>query len=277
VGDIMLDRGVRYKVNKYGGGEYRWLFNNIPELGHSDITFGNLEGPLSDQGHNVGSIYSFRMAPEAAPVLAQAGFDVLSVANNHSGDYTLDALLDTVARLTAAGIMPVGGGSTLAQVTTPQIMLVGNKKIGFLAASDVGPSWLEAGEEMGGILLATNPHLADIISQAAAQVDYLIVSFHFGEEYRVEPTERQRYLAHLAIAAGAKVVAGAHPHVVGPVEEYQGGLIAYSLGNFIFDQAFSPATMQGGVLQVSISPAGELTWQLQTTQLDEYYRPHINS
>jgi poly-gamma-glutamate synthesis protein (capsule biosynthesis protein) len=130
---------------------------------------------------------------------------------------------------------------------------------------------------MGGILLATNPHLADIISQAAAQVDYLIVSFHFGEEYRVEPTERQRYLAHLAIAAGAKVVAGAHPHVVGPVEEYQGGLIAYSLGNFIFDQAFSPATMQGGVLQVSISPAGELTWQLQTTQLDEYYRPHINS
>lgn len=274
VGDIMLDRGVRYKVNKYGNSDYRWLFTDIPELGDADITFGNLEGPLSDKGHNVGSIYSFRMAPEAAPVLAQAGFDVLSVANNHSGDYTLDALLDTVTRLEAAGIMPVGAGNE-AQVTTPQIMMVNGQKIGFLAASDVGPAWLGAGEQASGILLANNPHLADIISQAAAQVDYLIVSFHFGEEYQSQPTERQRSLAHLAIDAGATVVAGAHPHVVGPVEEYHKGLIAYSLGNFIFDQAFSPETMQGGVLQVSIGDAGKLEWHLRTSQQDEYYRPKL--
>jgi fructose-1,6-bisphosphatase/sedoheptulose 1,7-bisphosphatase-like protein len=64
VGDIMLDRGVRYKVDKYAAGDYYSLFTHVPMLGQADITFGNLEGPMSDKGRNVGSIYSFRMAPE---------------------------------------------------------------------------------------------------------------------------------------------------------------------------------------------------------------------
>jgi poly-gamma-glutamate synthesis protein (capsule biosynthesis protein) len=274
VGDIMLDRGVRYKVDKYAAGDYYSLFTHVPMLGQADITFGNLEGPMSDKGRNVGSIYSFRMAPEAAPVLAQAGFDVLSVANNHSGDWTIDALLDTVVRLKAVNIAPVGAGDNLAEISEPQIVTVRGKKVGFLAASDVGPEWLAANETTPGILLANNPRLAEIITAAASKVDYLIVSFHFGEEYQPQPNARQHYLAHLAIDAGAKVVVGSHPHVLEPIEEYHGGLIAYSLGNFIFDQGFSSETRAGAIWRVSLW-ANKVSYALQPTWANELYQPTI--
>jgi len=99
VGDIMLDRGVEYIVERQGDGDWRFPFLKIADLiKKSDIAFGNLEGPISDKGVKVGSIYSFRHSPEVINGLTFAGFDILSVANNHIFDYGREAMEDSFKR-----------------------------------------------------------------------------------------------------------------------------------------------------------------------------------
>ena len=88
------------------------------------------------------------------------------------------------------------------------------------------------------------------VRQAKEANDILVVSFHFGDEYQQNPSKRQRTLARAAIDAGARIVVGHHPHVVQSVEEYDGGVIMYSLGNFIFDQNFSEDTMSGMMVKI---------------------------
>lgn len=275
VGDIMLDRGVRRSVEKNGGGDWPWLFEKVGALKDGDILFGNLEGPISARGKNVGSQYSFRFDPAVAAVLATAGFDVLSVANNHAGDWTRTAFEDTLTHLAAARISAVGGGGDKTEAATVKIIERAGQKIGFLAASDVGPAWLAATDNQSGILLANDPNLATIIGTAAAQVDTLIVSFHFGDEYKIEPNARQQKLARLAIDSGARIVIGHHPHVVEPIEEYHGGVIAYSLGNFIFDQYFSPETMRGAAFYVKLSGDQIIATETKTITLDENFQPQL--
>ncbi len=252
VGDIMLGRGVASMVQLHGDGDYQWLFNNLESLDEADILFGNLEGPISDRGVDRRNLYSFRFVPETAGVLRDAGFDILSIANNHLGDWGMEAFLDTIERLQDSGIVPVGAGQNKAEAITPQILERQGVKVGFLAFTDVGPDWLVAMMDRPGILLASDPDLSQIINQASGQVDILVVSYHFGDEYQTAPNDRQQRLARLAIDQGAKLVVGHHPHVVQPVEYYCDGLIAYSLGNFIFDQYFSEETMHGNLLEVTL-------------------------
>ncbi len=275
VGDIMLDRGVEHSVMRHGNGDFSWLFASTRDLREVDILFGNLEGPVSDLGRNVGSIYSFRMQPAVAGALATAGFDILSLANNHIGDWTLAAALDTKRLLLEAGIEAVGLGSNKSEVIQPVVLEKSGQKIGWLAFSDVGPNWLAAGATSGGIILAADPDLPEIIAFASQVVDHLLVSFHFGNEYEARASLRQRELARLAIDHGARVVVGHHPHVAQEVERYQDGLIAYSLGNFIFDQDFSPETMRGLVLELELSREGIKSARTRASQLDQYFRPTL--
>ena len=275
VGDIMLDRGIKSSVNKNATGDYNWLFQNLASLQTADILFGNLEGPVSDKGSDLGNLYSFQMDPKTVPVLEQAGFDVLQIANNHLGDWGKKAALDTFARLASSTIVMVGGGQNYDDAIAVKVIEKNNLKIGFLAASDVGPNWLAATDRQAGILLANDPNLPTIIEQAASQVDLLVVGYHFGDEYKTEPNERQKELAHLAIDHGAKLVIGTHPHVVQPVEEYGGGIIAYSLGNFIFDQYFSPETMSGLALTVVLQGKKIHLIIKQNVILDQRYQPKL--
>jgi poly-gamma-glutamate synthesis protein (capsule biosynthesis protein) len=250
VGDIMLDRGVESSVMKNAGGDFSWLFEKVTDLGSADILFGNLEGPLSNRGKDLANLYSFRMAPSALEALIKVGFDAVAVANNHVGDWGLAAFSDTLDRLNKANILAVGGGPNFAEASRVKTIGKNGYRIGFLAASDVGPNWLTAKDEQAGIILAGDSRWPELIENAAKQVDILIVSYHFGNEYQKEPTARQRELAQLAIDNGARIVVGHHPHVVQNVEKYKTGIIAYSLGNFIFDQFFSEDTMSGLALKV---------------------------
>lgn len=250
VGDIMLDRGVEKSVIKQVGGDFAWLAQKLETLKSADILFGNLEGPLSDQGKDIGNLYSFRMDPAALQFLTAAGFDVVDVANNHAGDWGLAAFRDTLARLAQVQIAVVGGGSDFADASRVKVINKNGYRIGFLAASDVGPASLAVGEKKAGILLANDSRWPAIVRSAANQVDILVVSYHYGNEYQKEPTERQKSLAKLAIDNGARIVVGHHPHVVQTVEKYKDGIIAFSLGNFIFDQYFSEDTMSGLALKV---------------------------
>ena len=275
VGDIQMDRGVRTQVEKDFGGSYSSFLSTIPLIKEADIVFGNLEGPISDTGRNHGSIYSFRMDPKVAPALKAASFDVLNIANNHAGDWGKEAFIDTLERLTRSHIAYSGGGMNRSEAEKPTIITRGGTRIGFLGFSDVGPAWLAVGSSTPGILLASDPRRDIIISEAKKQVDVLIVSFHFGDEYQKNPNERQRALARAAIEVGAEIIVGHHPHVVEETELYQGGLIAYSLGNFVFDQAFSPDTMEGLALSVTLTNGALTTIEKHPVTLNAHFQPQL--
>jgi len=254
-GDTMLDRGVKGNVVKNFNGDYSKLFEKVDIFKNDDISFVNLEGPVSNIGHNVGSIYSFRMPVETIPTLKNIGVDIVSFANNHVGDYTGLAFKDTMDRLRDNDIAWAGAGYNYEDAKTVRIITVNGIKIGYIGFSDVGPNWMQAKNTNPGILLANDPNIKEIISNAKSKTDFLVVSFHFGEEYK-EYNDRQEYLAKMAVDSGADLVAGHHPHVAQDIEYYKEKPIIYSLGNFMFDQYFSPETMSGLVVQVEVKKDG---------------------
>lgn len=272
-GDIMLDRGVKNSVNKNFNGDYSVLFEKLRILKKSDVVFANLEGPASDMGKDMLNLYSFRMDPSVIPALKGAGFSVVSIANNHAGDWGASAFSDTLSNLKENEISYIGGGMNAGETETPVIIEKYGIKIGYLGFSDVGPNWMEAGKDKAGLLLANNPRFGEIIMNASKQVDYLIVTFHFGEEYKTKHNARQEYLAHKAIDNGAKIVIGTHPHVVEDTEVYKNGFIAYSLGNFIFDQNFSTETMQGMLLEIKLNKDGNMSVRKNIIKLNKFFQP----
>lgn len=273
VGDIMLDRGVKMSVNKNFNGDYSLLFKNLEELKDADILFGNLEGPISDRGNNVGSKYSFRMNPEVFPILKNAGFDIFSFANNHAGDWNISAFKDTLERFQENNILKTGAGLNKNETILPTIIEKNGIKFGFLGFSDVGPNWIEAKEDSPGILLANDPDFENIINNANKKCDVLIISFHWGEEYQTIHNSRQETLAHRAIDAGANLIIGHHPHVIQDVEIYKNSPIFYSLGNFIFDQYFSKDTMKGMVLSATFENKELKEAKILTSIQNNKYQP----
>lgn len=272
LGDMMLDRGVRSSVNKNFNGDYSDLFSKMEVLKKSDVVFANLEGPASDQGRDLQNLYSFRMDPDTIPALKGAGMSIVSVANNHAGDWGREAFIDTLNRLEENEILYTGGGIS-KDVESPTIIEKYGMKIGFLGFSDVGPQNLSAKEDTVGILLANNPRYEEIIKNAKSQVDYLVVSIHWGDEYKTTNNARQETLAKKAVDAGAKLVIGHHPHVIQNTEVYKDSLIVYSLGNFIFDQKFSTATMQGMLLELRLWRDGSVDYKKNTVKLNKVFQP----
>jgi gamma-polyglutamate biosynthesis protein CapA len=272
VGDIMMDRGVKSSVVKNFNGDYNQLFAFTDYLAQADIAIGNLEGPASDLGKNVGSKYSFRMDPAVISALATAGFNGLSLANNHAGDWTIDAHTDTVRRLQQAGIKPIGAGNNLEQALTPTVFSQKGFDIALFGCTDVGPTWLSATAVNPGILLCNHKDLVSAISLARQSYDLVIVTPHWGDEY-VGYNQKQQTLAHAWVDAGAHAVIGHHPHVIQETQWYNDGFIAYSLGNFIFDQHFSAETMQGMVLEMTINHEGILAVQKYINPLSRIYQP----
>jgi poly-gamma-glutamate synthesis protein (capsule biosynthesis protein) len=254
VGDIMLDRGVEYVIEQHNN--WKWPFLKIADfLKSADITFGNLESVISDKGTKVGSIYSFRADPRSIEGLTFAGFDVLSLATNHSFDYGSKALIDTLVRLKLANIDSVGADLNKQSTFSPLVKEVKGVKIGFLAYTNLGSSGWKASDANPGIAWISEDDFLKIqqdIKDAKEIVDILVVSLHAGTEYEPESNQFQKDFSKMAIEAGADLLIGHHPHVVEPYEEYENGWIFYSLGNFIFDQSFSEETMKGQMVKILI-------------------------
>jgi len=273
LGDIMLTRGVKSSVDKNFEGDYSKLFENLDEIKDADILFGNLEGDVSARGNNVGSKYSFRMEPKVLPVLKDAGFDIVSFANNHVGDWNTTAFEDTLYGLKDNGILKTGAGFNKKEAATPTIIEKNGTRFGFLGFSDVGPAWMEAQENKSGILLANDPNIEEIISNAKNECDVLIVSFHFGDEYKTVHNARQENLAKMAIDNGADMIIGHHPHVIEDISEYKGKPIVYSLGNFIFDQSFSVNTMRGMLFSATFKDKELIKTEERIITLDKKFQP----
>jgi len=215
----------------------------------ANIVIGNLESPLTDKAEptstkSVQSIsekknFVFKAeSDDTAKGLRDAGFTLLTLANNHMLDYREDGLLDTISRLKAAGIKYAGAGGNLAEAD--KACVAGPEWAPFvvIAASDVVPKGFEAKADKPGISSMKNDN-AFLRRVKEVRAKYpnavLVLSLHWGTEATYVPNTRQKTLAHRLIDAGADLIIGHHPHRIQGVEFYKDRPIFYSLGNFQFD------------------------------------------
>lgn len=277
-GDIMLDRGVEYQIQKQGENDFRFPFLNIaPAFGNADLIFGNLESQISDKGRNQGSIYSFRADPKAIEGLKFAGFNVLGLANNHSFDYDQQALQDSINRLIEADISPVGAGKNESQAFSPTIKTINKTSLAIFAYSQ-GPDAWQATSDNLGIAIISEKNLERIkndIALAKELADIVIVSMHAGNEYETTPTEEQILFAHSFIDAGADLVIGHHSHIVQNSEIYREKQIFYGLGNFIFDQGFSEETMENEIIEVMIENGKIERITPRAVKINAFFQPEL--
>ena len=257
VGDVLLDAGLIRPTTRHGeqaaaddpASPFRYVADLLRQ---ADLAFCNLEGPLSRRGARVEKMFTFRGRPESGALLAAAGIDVASVANNHTGDFGPRAFLDTLDALRAAGIQPVGGGRTLLDARLPVLFEVRGTTVAFLAYSHTYPIQFWATRSGPGVAPADPAQITRDIQSAKAQARVVVVSFHWGTELAEAPHDRQVALAHLAVDAGADLVLGHHPHVVQGLERYKQGVICYSLGNFIFPSK-NPRAQETVMLRATIA------------------------
>jgi poly-gamma-glutamate synthesis protein (capsule biosynthesis protein) len=264
VGDIMLGRTIAELIANEGPAV---PFQYTAEtLASADITIGNLECVISDLGVPEKKTYTFRAPPAAVESLTLAGFDLVSLANNHTLDFGRAAFEDTLNRLSDQGILTVGGGVNEASAYAPTFIEKDGLKVAFLAYTEVPIfnydyfQWL-AGPDTSGITWAYKHIIERDVRAARAQADLVVVLFHNGYEGMQRPSELQQTSARLAIDSGAALVIGSHPHVLQTIESYQNGLIVYSMGNFVFDQFGFPANYSG-ILSVTLSPEGVLSYEI---------------
>ena len=255
-GDVIGDRDVGTFIDANGGEAV--LAGVARLLRESQVAFVNLESPLSNKGaRNAAKDVTFRGRPALVQGLRTAGVDVVSLANNHALDWGSKALLDTVTRLDAAGIAHAGAGGDLAGARAPALLKTTSGTVAVLAYTLILPGGFAAGSDRAGVNPGSGHRerlLADITA-AAKRADWVVVSFHWGIEYTGQASREQRELAHDAVDAGADLVIGHHPHVLQGLELYRNKLIAYSLGDFVFDH-YSRATGETVVLEIELSSVG---------------------
>lgn len=248
-GDVMLSRGVRRQI--LAAHDPALPFRKIaPLMAGSDIAFVNLESPFSDRGPYRKDGLIFHAAPDTVAGLELAHVAVASTANNHSRDCGSHGVEFTAAWLRRHGIEPIGSTES-AETTHKGVVLRRNGiRFGFLGYSydQQNGNWRDIDPR---IALADPAVLCRDVAEMRKRADVVIVSMHHGIEYRPKPSKAQIAFAHAAIDAGASLVIGHHPHVIEPDEAYHGGLIFYSLGNFVFDQYQREATQHGEIVQVT--------------------------
>jgi poly-gamma-glutamate capsule biosynthesis protein CapA/YwtB (metallophosphatase superfamily) len=260
VGDIMLARHVGEQIR--AAADYTLPFRaTARRLAAADLTVGTLESSLDRSGAPRQGDDSFGADPRVLAGVRRAGFDVLSLANNHVGDYGPPALVRTVRRVRAAGIAPVGAGADAAEARRPAVVERNGVRFGFLAFNAIGETPVARSASPGAVTLRMRPRLgplndSDLRAMVAAvralrpRVGVLVVLPHWGQQYTARPVPDQRTVARVLVGAGADLVVGSHPHWVQGAEVYRGKLVAYSLGNFVFDMDFSRQTQEGAALEL---------------------------
>ncbi len=229
-------------------GAQNGLFSAIAADLRGDLTVGNLETCLSHAGLDPSDWRSVQMRgrPESAGELRDAGFDVVNVANNHTFQHGQRAFSETVQGLRGAGVAVCGLRGTDGWSSQPVRTAPGDSTVGILGYSmrprqfsSATPPYAEGTPE--GMLRD--------IERLSAEVDHVIVTLHWGEEFVERPSLEEVRLARGMVEAGARIVAGHHPHVLRPIESHQGGVIAYSLGNLVGDMVWWDPLVRGAILR----------------------------
>ena len=224
------------------GEDYGYPFRNVLSYFERDnATFANLEGALTDKGNPADKTHTFRGPADYSRILTQNSVDVVTLANNHSMDYGKTGYDSTLAALDGAEIPYVERDSSRL------VTLEGDLKVGLYGmvyyAFDL--------EDMKAEIAALRQQGAELV----------IVAPHWGTEGTYQPTQQQIQVGHAAIDAGADIVWGSHPHVLQPIEEYNGGVIFYSMGNFCFGGNGNPDDLDTALLQQEVirTPDGRVS------------------
>ena len=232
VGDLMFARDVVTLMEEHGSS---YPFERVAHLFRGvDLLIGNLEGTFTERGERADKYYTFRAPPALAESLRDAGFDAVSLANNHALDFGPVGLADTVDTLDGLGVAHFGAGGDADAAAQPLTLDVRGVRVALLGLSAVRSS-VFATASRPGVAEATVDAVEAAVTAAAAESDAVVVVLHFGTEYDPDPTAEQRALAHAAVDAGAALVVGHHAHTLQPWERRGDALILYGLGNFVFD------------------------------------------
>jgi len=240
----MFDRGIRYYAQKNGGNDF--IFDKIsPTLLSNDLVVANLEGPITDNksisvGTAVGSAdnYFFTFDPSVAKTLFENNMRLVDLGNNHILNFGQAGLDSTEKYLSEAGVDYFGSRAPLKS----KIENIHGVNIAFVSYNEFSDDSAEDEQNT----------TVEEIKKAKASADIVIVFCHWGVEYALNPTDGQKELAHQFIDEGADLVIGSHPHVIEPMEIYNGKRIYYSLGNFIFDQYFDENVRNGLGVEVKV-------------------------
>ena len=277
VGDMIFDRRVKSLIQSEGG--LAPLSAVATHLKAADVTIGNLESPLSSGGvKNATKDVTFRGDPRGIEGLAAAGFDLLSLGNNHVLDYGPEALADTIASLNARGIGSAGAGADKKAAWKPAVVERDGATVAFLSFSHILPPGFVATGSRAGLAQGRNnmDEVVAAVREAKKQYDYVVVSFHWGVEYKDDANGDQVRDAQMTIDAGADMVLSHHPHVIQAVEFYKGRLIAYSTGDFVFDH-YSRKTGEAFILDAALGPDGVTDVKVTPVYLDSYGKPEFVS
>jgi len=272
VGDIMLSRGVAYKIGEHTP---EYPFEKVKDtLWQNDLVFGNLEGPILEGRDIANGEMVFRMDPNLISTLSSSNFGIFSLANNHTPNFGEEGIKSTLTKLGYQNINSVGAGLG-EDAYKPTIVNAKGIKIAFLAYTDpiMVPASYGASDGHYGTAFMDNSRLPKDISLAKEKADLVIVYMHSGEEYETTPTSRQIKFAHLAVDNGASLVIGSHAHVVQSVEKYKDKYIVYGLGNFIFDQMFSLQTRQGVMAKFILTKDGVKSVDFSPYLINDYCQP----
>jgi poly-gamma-glutamate capsule biosynthesis protein CapA/YwtB (metallophosphatase superfamily) len=245
-GDVMLSRHVAARMK--AAGDPALPFRKIaPFFTAADLAFVNLESPFSDKGKPAMGGMVFKAPPETVEGLKLAGIDVVSTANNHTRDQHEYGLLFTLDWLEKNGIAAVGTGRDEAAARAGAVLTSNGVKFGFLGYTydQRNGNHKEDDNRINGLDIV---RMREDVAAIRQRSNVTVVSMHAGAEYARQAHPSQQQFARAAIEAGATLVIGHHPHVVQPCEEYQTGVICYSLGNLVFDQT-APGTNDGLVVE----------------------------
>ncbi|MCX5558486.1 CapA family protein [Streptomyces sp. NBC_00038] len=284
-GDIMLGRRVGTEIAASGDPVLPFS-RTARRLAAADLTVGNLECTLSRAGPATQGGDSFAADPAALSGLREAGFDVLTLANNHLGDFGAEALRRTVSSARSAGFTTVGAGENLTAAREPAVVRVGAVRFGILAFNAIGETPAAGPTSAGAVRLRMPPRTGPLsasdlaaletsVRALRARADVVVVCPHWGEQYTHSPVAAQHTVARRLVDAGADAVIASHPHWVQGMELYKGSLVAHSLGNFVFDMTFSREVQQGVVLELVFWGAKAMAAQLLPVAIGARHVPYF--
>ncbi|WP_261130160.1 CapA family protein [Bacillus sp. Marseille-Q3570] len=281
-GDILLDSRVGAAIDQHG---VDYPYQSVKHiLQKSDITIGNLETSVSTRGTPEEKLFAFRSKPETLKGLADAGYDMVSIANNHTLDYGTEALFDTMDHLKNYGIGYSGAGKNEEEAFTAYYKTVNGKKVAILGLSRVLPyaDWAAQPNRPGIASAYTYEPMMKYVKKAVENSDHAIVYIHWNKERADYPEDYAREMARKFIDAGVSAIIGSHSHSLMGIEYYDGAPIFYSLGNFVFTQSKSPKGQETMIVNLSfdddevkphIIPAKIINYQ--PTLMDDAYNQSI--
>lgn len=259
-GDIIPARSVNNKMVLKN--DFRYAYHHTASLlQKADILFINLETPFIPDCPPTVEGMIFCGSDKNIEGLVYAGVDIVGIANNHAGNHGYDAILKTISLIKENGISVTGNNEAV-------IKEVKGIRFGFLAYNDIG-----APEE--GLSWADLPAIQREVAQLKQQVDFVIVQYHWGTEYKHDPDRRQIDLAHASIDAGADLIIGNHPHWVQGTEMYKDKFITFAHGNFIFDQMWSQETREGVIGHYIFNKQGLKDVKFYPIIIEDYSQPRF--